>query len=53
MCPLLDLLDGKSVRWPSWVAAALALVGVALLELGDGGVELSTGDLWAFTQPIG
>ena len=53
VCPLLDLLDGMRIPWQSWAAAALALIGVAVLELGDAGIALSPGDLWAFTQPIG
>ena len=53
VCPLLDLLDGKQIPWQSWAAAALALIGVGVLELGDAGIALSPGDLWAFTQPIG
>ena len=53
VCPLLDLLDGKQIPWQSWAAAVLALVGVGVLEMGDAGIALSPGDLWAFTQPIG
>jgi len=52
VCPLLDLFAGEEVKLRSWVAAALAVVGVGVLELG-GGSAPSTGDLWALLQPIG
>ena len=36
----------------TWRAAALAVGGVGVLELG-GGIQPSVGDLWSLLQPIG
>ena len=52
VCPLLDLLDGKPVAAKTWRAAALAVGGVGVLELG-GAVQPSVGDLWSLLQPLG
>jgi len=52
VCPLLDLFAGEPVKFRSWVAAALAVIGVGVLELG-GGSAPSSGDLWALLQPVG
>jgi len=52
VCPLLDFFAGEEVKTRSWIAAALAVVGVGVLELG-GGSAPSSGDLWALLQPIG
>lgn len=52
VCPLLETLDGKKVSTSTWRAAALAVAGVGILEVG-GGVSPSIGDLWSLAQPIG
>eukprot|EP00802_Teleaulax_amphioxeia_P016658 Tamp_16782.p1 GENE.Tamp_16782~~Tamp_16782.p1 ORF type:complete len:392 (+),score=64.22 Tamp_16782:98-1177(+) len=52
VCPLLEALDGTKVSANTWRAAALAVSGVGVLELG-GGVQPSVGDLWSLLQPIG
>jgi len=52
ICPLLDLFAGETVKAKSWVAAALAVFGVGVLEIG-GASQPSIGDLWALAQPIG
>lgn len=54
-CPLLEfLVDKKPVGMSTWVAAAMAIVGVGLLELGpDGGISLDWGDAWALLQCVG
>ena len=52
ICPLLDLFAGESVKAKSWIAAALAVFGVGVLEIG-GTSQPSIGDLWALAQPIG
>jgi drug/metabolite transporter (DMT)-like permease len=56
--PLLDSLTGKRLMPRQWVGAAMALVGVAFLELGgDEGLKgaissLTHGDALSFVQPI-
>jgi len=53
VCPLLEfVLDGKAVSANTWRAAAMAVAGVGVLEVG-GGVQPSIGDLWSLFQPIG
>ncbi|EKX40444.1 hypothetical protein GUITHDRAFT_88716 [Guillardia theta CCMP2712] len=52
ICPLLDLFAGETVKAKSWIAAALAVFGVGVLEIG-GTSQPSIGDLWALAQPIG
>ena len=52
VCPLLEKLDGKSVSSNTWRAAAMAVAGVGVLEVG-GGVQPSMGDLISLLQPIG
>ncbi|CAK0794495.1 unnamed protein product, partial [Prorocentrum cordatum] len=57
-CPLLEfVVDRKPVAevgTSTWIAAALAIVGVFLLEIGpDGGVSPSWGDAWALLQCVG
>merc|ERR1719188_2641314 len=54
-CPLLEfVVDRKPVGTSTWIAAALAIVGVFLLELGpDGGIAPSWGDAWALLQCVG
>lgn len=58
VCPLLEvLLDGKPLSRNVLASIALAIAGVAALELGGGGgagqLALERGDLWALFQPIG
>lgn len=56
MVPLLDSLKGQPPPRRAWVAAALAAMGVAVLELGDcgGTLESLTRDDWlSLLQPIG
>jgi drug/metabolite transporter (DMT)-like permease len=56
--PLLDSLTGKRLLPRQWVGAAMALVGVAFLELGgDDGItaaisSFSEGDALSFVQPV-
>ena len=53
---MLDLFKGESPPRRAWIAAALATVGVAVLELGDAGgaVESLTRDDWlSLLQPLG
>jgi drug/metabolite transporter (DMT)-like permease len=52
--PLLDFATGKKLFPRQWIGAIMAVVGVAVLELG-GGVSLdnlSTGDLLSLLQPL-
>jgi drug/metabolite transporter (DMT)-like permease len=52
--PLLDFATGKKLFPRQWIGAIMAVVGVAVLELG-GGVSLdsvSTGDLLSLVQPL-
>lgn len=52
--PLLDFATGKKLLPRQWIGAIMAVVGVAVLELG-GGVSLenlSTGDLLSLVQPL-
>lgn len=54
--PLLDSLKGQPPPRRAWIAAALATLGVAVLELGDcgGTLESLTRDDWlSLLQPIG
>jgi drug/metabolite transporter (DMT)-like permease len=54
--PFLDLLKGQAPPRRAWAAAALAALGVAVLELGDAGgaVESLTRDDWlSLLQPVG
>ena len=62
--PALSLLlnDGKKLDFASapqvWIAAALTLLGIAFLELGDSVAEalggtLAAGDAWAVVQAVG
>jgi len=53
--PILDFLAGKKLHTRQWVGAALAVIGVALLELvgqPDGRQSLSTGELMTLVQPF-
>lgn len=43
--------DGRSIKWTVWLSAAVALVGVGLLEQG-GGSAPGVGDLWSFASAI-
>eukprot|EP00802_Teleaulax_amphioxeia_P019514 Tamp_19752.p1 GENE.Tamp_19752~~Tamp_19752.p1 ORF type:complete len:401 (+),score=50.60 Tamp_19752:112-1203(+) len=52
VCPLLDVLEGGTVSKKTWTAAALAVLGVAVLEIA-GGEAPTQGDLWSLLQPIG
>jgi len=59
ICPALSaIVDGKRLGFTdapqTWIAAALALAGVALLELaGADGMTLGAGDVWAVLQAVG
>ena len=46
------MLDGKKVSTSTWRAAALAVAGVGVLEVG-GGLQPTTGDLWSLLQVCG
>jgi len=60
--PLLDWVAGKRLLPRQWVGALMALIGVAILELGDTGAIMSsnsngdviipTGDLLSMIQPF-
>eukprot|EP00802_Teleaulax_amphioxeia_P015636 Tamp_15728.p1 GENE.Tamp_15728~~Tamp_15728.p1 ORF type:complete len:315 (+),score=28.95 Tamp_15728:480-1424(+) len=52
VCPVIEKLTGAKISPQAWAAAALAVVGAGVLELG-GDVTPSVGDLWALGQPIG
>jgi hypothetical protein len=44
--PILDVFGGTAFRKENSIAAGMAVVGVALLELGEGeGISISTGDV--------
>lgn len=56
--PLVGGLSGKKVSTPTWVAVALALCGMAVLEgvapgMGGGGAGLNAGDLWCGGTALG
>lgn len=53
--PLLGLLVGQRVRWPVWVGAMLAVVGMYFLSAHDpngGPMNVQTGDLWILACAI-
>jgi len=55
VCPILEaLIDGKPQPPRVWGAAALAALGVLMLESGglSGGSQLSSGDLIGLAQPV-
>ncbi|GMH81668.1 hypothetical protein TL16_g09003 [Triparma laevis f. inornata] len=53
--PLLDFVfRGKKLNEKSLIGCVLAVVGVALLEVGDvGEMSFGSGDLATFFQPLG
>lgn len=58
VCPLLGALLGGKQLGPRaapqvWVAGALTLAGVGLLELGGEGLAVGPGDAWAVAQAVG
>jgi drug/metabolite transporter (DMT)-like permease len=55
--PLLDFLSGKQISRQQMIGTLLAIIGVAVLELGDvfasgTGLQLTSGDLASLIQPI-
>ncbi|KAL7556748.1 hypothetical protein ACA910_008085 [Epithemia clementina (nom. ined.)] len=57
------LLFGKSISWPTWMSALLAVVGTALLAIGGGGGgssdvisgsanDWNVGDLWSIAAAM-
>ena len=47
------LIDGRRVGGQTVLAGALALAGVAILELGGEGLAVGPGDAWAVLQAVG
>ena len=52
--PLLEFASGKKLLSREWIGAILAVVGVAILELGgaNSSHQLTTGDLCSLVQPL-
>mmetsp|Transcript_3336 Transcript_3336/g.5241 ORF Transcript_3336/g.5241 Transcript_3336/m.5241 type:complete len:563 (+) Transcript_3336:121-1809(+) len=54
--PILDALTGKHMPLNSIIGAIMALLGVSILEIGDGDIHsalsLSSGDLASLVQPL-
>ena len=59
VCPLLSATFGGRKLGPTdapqtWIAAVLTLLGVGLLEMGDGGgLAVGWGDAWSVLQAVG
>ena len=51
VCPIIEKVTGSPVSKQAWAAAATAVVGAGVLELG-GGVKPQIGDLLALGQPV-
>mmetsp|Transcript_5800 Transcript_5800/g.11828 ORF Transcript_5800/g.11828 Transcript_5800/m.11828 type:complete len:520 (-) Transcript_5800:214-1773(-) len=53
--PFLDMISGKTLKQREWTGAAMALLGVGILEMEDlarTGFSLTAGDLASMIQPL-